>query len=439
MLRTRSYMVLLFAIIAMVLMSACGPASTSTDTANDPTKFDTTKSYSFDFYEAFATDPNKSALEALTKQYMDAHPKIKINLNAFDSYGTLQTKLNAAIAAKTPPAIAQVYENWAVQYQQHNNIVSLQPYISGQQNGLSDLSDFYPSLVNDGKINGTQYMLPFNKSDMVIYYNADALQQYNLSAPKSVDELLTDVTKVTKADGSQWGLSVTPDVDLWSILYKSFGGKDFVSKDGKSETFDQGANKTASLSSLGGLAPLVKAGAVHITNGYAWQNDFIAQKSVFVISTIASYPFLAKPIGSTFKFNEAPIPAGPGGQYTVLFGTNLSLFSGVDAGTRAAAWDYLKFLISAKANIDFVKGTGYMPIRKSAFNSKDLQTYYAEVPARKVGPQVIDHAFVASFEPGWQTCRTDIGSVFTGVLKGQQTPDAGLTIMAQKCNDDLTA
>ncbi|GAC1498311.1 MAG: ABC transporter substrate-binding protein [Ktedonobacteraceae bacterium] len=436
-------MTFVLAMITMVLLTACGGSSggttnTGTTSTGDATQFDPNKKYTVDFWEAFGTGANKTAVEALSKEYIQQHPNVTINLQAFDSYGTLQTKLNAAIAANKTPAISQVYESWAVQYKQHDNIVSLQPYIKGK-NGLSqsDLADFYPSLLKDGQIDGEQYMLPFNKSDEVLYYNADALQKYNIAPPTSINDLVADITKVTQVDGSQWGLSLTPSVDEWEVLYKSLGGKDLVSQDGQKSAFAQDPNKQYAKAALDVLTPLVKANAVHITQQYAWQNDFASQKSVFAVSTIASYPFLVKSINGAFKFNEAPIPAGPAGQYTPLFGTNLALYKGVSDDTRAVAWDFMKFLTSANADISFVKQTGYMPVRQSAFNSKDLQDYYTKFPARKVGPQQINNAFVDSIQPGWQKCRNDISNNYTSVLKGQITSDAALTKMEQQCNDDL--
>jgi multiple sugar transport system substrate-binding protein len=426
-------------VIIMLLLSACGSSGgTSSSTSSSATgPLDAKKHYTVNFWEAFSTGANKTALTALTNQYMQQHPNVKVNLQAFDSYNTLETKINAAIAAKNPPTIAQVYETWASQYQQNGNIVSLQPYITGK-NGISDLSDFYPALLKDGQINGTQYMLPFNKSDEVMYYNADLLKKLNITPPTSLTDFVLDLAKTTKSDNSQWGLSLTPSSDEWSIFYKDLGGKDFVSSNGQSVTFDQGANQQYALNALAFLAPLVKAKAVHVTTGYSWQNDFASQKSAFAISTIASYPFLGQAINGAFHFDEAPIPGGPGGQNTVLYGTNLALFKNVSDDNRAAAWDYMKFLTSAQADETFVQQTGYMPIRQSAFNSSTLQSYYTKFPARKVGPQQINSAFVASIQPGWEQSISDITNGYISVLKGQATAQTALSKMAKECNSDLS-
>lgn len=436
-------MAYVIAMITLLLLTACSGSSTgngsNTSTSNTPGVLDSNKKYTVNFWEAFSTGANKTSLEALTKQYMQKHSNVTVNLQAYDSYTTLKTKLTAAIAAGKPPAISQVYEEWATQYQQSNQIVSLQPFIAGK-NGFSqsELSDFYPSMLKDGQLNNTQYMLPFNKSVIVLYYNVDALKAAGINPPTTIDEMMADLTKVTKPDGSQWGLSYTPDVDLWSILYKGLGGTDFVSSDGKSAAFANGDNATVAKQALSELAPLAQSKAFHVTTGYAWQNDFASQKSLFAISTVASYSFIKKAVGSAFQLSEAPIPAGPKGQFTTLFGTNLAMYAGIDADTQSAAWDYMKFLTNPDSNSTFVQQTGYMPVRQSAFNGPALQDYFTKNPARKAGPQSLQYGFVASTVPAWDQCRNIISNAFTSVLKGQSSADAAFSKMVSSSNAALS-
>lgn len=429
--------------VSMLLLTACGSGS-STSTSNVG-KLDPNKKYTVNFWEAFGTGANKTTLASITQSYMQAHPNVTVNLQPYPDYNTLQTKLTAAIAAGNPPAMSQVYEEWATQFQQANALVPLDQFISGA-NGLSstDLSDFYPKLLADGQINGKQYMMPFNKSDLVLYYNGALLKKLGISAPPAtLADFETDLKTAAAADGSTWGLSYVPDVDFWSVLYRGMGGQGFVSADGKSADFDSAANKQYATQALGELAPLATGAhpAIHVyTSGYAWQDDFASDHALFAISTIASYPFLVTDSkkSADLDVEEAPLPAGTSGQFTVLYGTNVAIYAGVDADTQAAAWDYMKYLTSTSANATFVKGTGYMPIRQSTFNSPDLQSYYAATPPRKVGPQSLAFAFVASTVPAWDKCRNDISTAFVGVMKGTTTAAAGESKMASDCNRDLS-
>lgn len=427
----------------MLFLAACGGSTTGNNSSSSSSGGATgglsaSKKYNVVFYEAFGSGASKTALQTLTKQYEQMHPNVTVQLDPYDSYTTLKTKITAAIAAGKPPAIAQVYEEWATQYQQANDLLSLQPFIAGKD-GLSqsNLSDFYPSLLKDGQINGTQYMLPFNKSDIVLYYNSTELQKLGLSVPTTWQDLMTDLTKATKANGSQWGLSITPDVDTWSVLYKDLGGTDFISSDGKTADFGTGSNAQIAQQALEQFAPLVKSGVIHVTKSYNWQNDFASGKSLFAIATVASYPYIKQGVNGTFQFSEAPLPGGTAGQYTVMYGTNLALFSGVDSDTQAAAWDYMKFLTSASSNATFVQDTGYLPTRQSVFTSSALQSYYNSTPALKAGPQSLPNGFVASNVPAWDQCRDIITTAFTSTLTSQSSAAAALSKMTQSCNSAL--
>src|SRR5579859_6663344 len=133
--RKRSSMTFVIAVITMLLLTACGTtsagnATTSGSGSASPGVLDPNKKYTVNFWEVFATGANKTVLESLTKQYMQTHPNVTVNLQPYDSYATLKTKLTAAIAAGKPPTISQVYETWANQYQQSDAIVSLQPFIT---------------------------------------------------------------------------------------------------------------------------------------------------------------------------------------------------------------------------------------------------------------------------------------------------------------------
>lgn len=370
------------AVVMLVILSACSQTtSTNIDPGTNPGVLDPHKQYTVNFWETFDTGANKTALTNLVKQYTDTHKNVKINLQSYDSYSTLATNLAAAFRANKPPAIAQTDDSDATWYQGEGNLTSLKAYISGK-NGLSqsDLSDFYASLLKEGQINGEQYTLPFNKSDEVLYYNATLLKENNLQPPTTLTDLVADIKILTKADGSQWGLSLTPSVDEWATIFKDLGGKNFIAPGSQHVLFDQGSDAPYAQQALELFAPQVKTGAVHVTSGYNWQNDFTSQKAAFALGTSVSYPLLKAQGGSNFDFNDVAFPGGPAGQFTVLYGgSNLALLSGVSSDTRNAAWDFMKFLVSTTSNISFVQQTGSIPIRQSAFNSQSLQSYYAQI------------------------------------------------------------
>ncbi|HEY8724068.1 MAG TPA: extracellular solute-binding protein, partial [Gaiellaceae bacterium] len=140
------------------------------------------------FMEAMSSGAQKPALDLLTKRFEASHPGITVNLIAEPNYGVLQQKEQASIAAGAPPTIAQAYENWAAGYADAKAIIPISGYVNNKKVGVkpADQQQIWKGVwkdlyLPDGKI----WMWPFNKSDYVVYYNADMLQKAGLPVPKT--------------------------------------------------------------------------------------------------------------------------------------------------------------------------------------------------------------------------------------------------------------
>ena len=73
------------------------------------------------------------------------------------------------------------------------------------------LKSFYPTLMQNGTTGGKTWGIPFQRSTIVMYYNKDAFRAAGLdpeNPPATWDELSAAGKKLTKADGSQWGVMI---------------------------------------------------------------------------------------------------------------------------------------------------------------------------------------------------------------------------------------
>jgi len=158
------------------------------------------------FWHAMAGGSQKPTLEAITNAFNSSQSNVTVQLQVYPDYATLLQKTLAALAAGNPPDMAQCYENWAAKYNQSKALADLSPYINAKD-GLSqsDLTDVWPSMLNDAKLSGTFYMFPFNKSDSVIYYNAEMFKAAGIDRPPATwDEFAADAKKLT-VPGQRWG------------------------------------------------------------------------------------------------------------------------------------------------------------------------------------------------------------------------------------------
>jgi multiple sugar transport system substrate-binding protein len=388
------------------------------------------------FWEAMAAALGQS-LTGLTKEFNATHPSMEVQLVQMANYTTLQTKTIGAIAAKDPPLIAQAYENWAAQYATGFYLSTFDNYINGS-NGLSktDIADFFPKMWDSAKLaDGKRYMMPFNKSNVVLYYNKDMFKAAGITrAPATWQEFADDCAKLNKTDDkgnqTQWGASHTPSVDVWYGLVYSYGGRVL------SDTYDNvlfgNSNATKAATQL--FADLYTKKYMHYTTVYGDQSDLGNNKAAMYMGSVVGRSYVEAAIGSKFELGEAPLPAGPNGQAAALYGTNIVMFGNAPKYTQRqkdAAWAFIKWFTSSHTQAVWAAQTSYLPARQSSLKDPVLIAAYQAKPETKAGLQQLDGAVLEPPTGGWNDARAKITSNLQAIFLGKVTVPAGLQNMAR--------
>lgn len=371
------------------------------------------------------------SLTGLIAEFNATHPRIKVVPTAVANYTGLQQKTVAAISAGDPPLITQAYENWTAQYMMGSYLTPMQTYINGP-NGFTkqNIQDFFPGMWQDGYMpDGKFWMLPFNKSTEVMFYNVDMLKAAGYDhPPKSWTEFAQICEKLTKEDGSQWGASMGSDVDLWYAMAYEWGGK-VLSDDYSKVLFDKDQNTIASVSFLNDL---YKNGSVHFTTGYDYQTDFGAGKCAFIFSSIAGYTYIDKAVGGKFKWAEAVIPSGPVAQYGVMYGTNVVIFGAkYSQAQQNAAWEFVKWFTNTDQTAKWAAETGYLPVRKSALNVPILKSFINDHPELKAGYDQLPNCLAEPPTNQWNRARTDIANELSKIFLQKISPEDGMKELGQ--------
>jgi multiple sugar transport system substrate-binding protein len=388
------------------------------------------------FWEAMAAALGES-LTGLTKEFNATHPSIEVQLVQMPNYNTLQTKTIGAVAAKDPPLIAQAYENWAAQYATGFYLSTFDSYINGT-NGLSkaEIADFFPKMWDSSKLaDGKRYMMPFNKSNVVMYYNKDMFKASGIThAPTTWQEFADDCVKLTKTNDkgeqTQWGASHTPSVDLWYGLVYAYGGRVL------NDTYDQVlfGNNNAVKAATQLFADLYTKKYMHYTTAYGDQSDLGAGKAAMTFGSVAGRTYYEQAVGGKFELGEAPLPAGPSGQAAALYGTNIVMFGNAPKYTQRqkdAAWTYIKWFTSPHTQAVWAAQTGYMPARQSSVNDPVLVAAYAAKPEMRSGLEQLSGSVLEPPTGGWNDARSKITAGLQNIYLGKVSVADGLKKMAQ--------
>ncbi|GAB4427388.1 MAG: sugar ABC transporter substrate-binding protein [Anaerolineae bacterium] len=179
--------------------------------------------------------PHRQIIEAFEAQ----HPTIKVQVESVegrDYYGRLLTD----IAAGTAADIIQVGDDALPKFIEQEAFVPLDGYLTGP-NAL-DTGIYLPGILEPGRWQGQQYLLPKDYSTLAVFYNKKLFDEHGVAYPQdgwSWDDFLATaqaLTKDTNGDGQTdvWGVQLpaswTTGFEYWVL---SAGGA-LISPNGES-------------------------------------------------------------------------------------------------------------------------------------------------------------------------------------------------------------
>ena len=285
---------------------------------------------------------------------------ITVTLVNQGSYNDLSTKLTASAAADTLPDMAQAYNNWLNPY--IDKVVDLSDFVA---NDFDDYDDIVEAYREECSEYGFIHALPFNKSTYVLFYNKTVLDELGFEAPKTWEDLTTiGEAYVEKYGNAAWGVD-----DLSGFVEASLrqDGEDYVDETGALFDTDGGLETMTYIMDL-------------YNNGYAR----LVGEDKYFSNVLSAQPILGY-IGSStgasyitadgFELAACPVPSNKESA-AYCAGTNLVMFT-QDANKQLATWEYMKWLTSEEATVTWAIGTGYLPVRTSAYESAEYQDFMA--------------------------------------------------------------
>src|SRR5258708_37702230 len=93
-------------------------------------------------------------------------------------------------------------------------ILPLDPFVKASANGDAYLKDFCPAFMANAQSNGQTWGIPFHRSAPVMFYTRDLFKAAGIDdtkAPATWADMRDAAKKLTKADGSQWGIEIPSD------------------------------------------------------------------------------------------------------------------------------------------------------------------------------------------------------------------------------------
>lgn len=355
-------------------------------------------------------------------------------------YEALSQKLMAAVAAGGPPDIAQCYEAWSANLIDNGSIVPFTELLRGP-NGLSEASekDIYPLFLEGGSRDGALWSFPFNKSVRCLYYNKELFREAGLDPDrppvswKEYRDYARRLTVDTDGDGKadRFGLASQITASMFENLLVQNGGS-LLDPAEERAAFDspEGIEALEFMTNL-----LVRDGSALLSQGFEYQNEFLAGKVAMIEGSSVSLAFIEGKYA--FELGIAPLPAGYRDTQLVA-GTDVVVFAGGSPEQRQRAWRFIKWFTDTPQTARWAAETGYLPVRASAMNEPVLKEKLAKYPGLEAAFRQLDHALPQPKAKGWYAGRDILErEAIEPVLRGRMEPAAALRAAAAKVNAEL--
>ena len=349
--------------LALIGTAACSKSNNSSSSDKIPSKI--TKKTTVVFWHGMV-GVQQSTLQKLTQEFEKQNPKINVKLESQGSYNDLQAKINSTLQSPNNlPTITQAYPGWLWNAAQNKMLVNLTPYINNKNVGWGSAkaSDIRTELLDDAKIKGTQYGIPFNKSIETLTYNEDMFKKYGIKkVPTTMEELKNASETIYKKSNHKVVGAGFDSLSNYYVLGMKDNGVNFNDKiDFSGSTSKKVINYYADGIKKGYFRV---AGSEHYLSG-----PFANEKVAMFIGTSAGEGFVKQGVGNKFTYNVAARP----GKYTMQQGTDIYMFNHASADQKAAAFKYIKFLVSKSSQLKWSNATGYIPVNNAVINSKEYK------------------------------------------------------------------
>ena len=358
-------------------------------------------------------------MNSLCEQYNAEHEGVIVEpIFAGDYVQTMQRTLTSSKAGNPPDlALLTSADVWTAV--DEGIILPLQPFIDAEGEGFLDR--FFPGMLEDSKVAGEFYAIPFQKSTPIFYYNKDMFREAGLdpeAAPQNWEELEEYAAKLTTAD--RYGLEVPIDQWLMSIFIMQNGGE--INNIEGTETY---LDSPEAIEAMEYLLSLVQKGYMPAKRLFGdSSSDFVAGKTAMMYNSTGSLAFVRD--SASFDWGVAFLPMGKerivatgGGQFVISNGTS--------PARQQAAWDFAKWMTEPEQTAKWSIGSGFIAVSPEAFELPEMVEYTNALPQAIVARDQLQYA--VGEPPKTHDARQisqAMSSMFESILAGQVSPADGM-------------
>ncbi len=378
------------------------------------------------YYPVAVGGPLTTVVDGIVDDFMKENPDITVKAIYAGNYNDARIKALAALKSGQPAQLSVMFSIDIYELIEQDAIVAFDDVVETDEE-KAWLDSFYPTLMENGRTAGKTWGIPFQRSTIVMYYNKDAFRAAGLDPevpPATWDELVAMGKKLTKPDGSQWGVMIPST----GYPYWMFGalamqnGQVLMNSNGDTTYFDDPAVVGALQfwKDLGEKHRIMPQGTIEW--GTLRQN-FLEGKTAIMWHSTGN--LTAVKDNAKFDFGVAMLPASKR-RGTPTGGGNFYIFKKTNPAERKAAMRLIKFMTNPENAAEWSMKTGYMGVSPAAYETQKLKDYVKGFPYAAVARDQLQYATaeLSTYQTG--RVRKGLDDAIQAVLTGSKTPEAAL-------------
>jgi sn-glycerol 3-phosphate transport system substrate-binding protein len=436
-----------FVAILSLVLTACGGGGepTGKEAAAGPVNIT--------FWHSEVASANDNLVK-LVDRFNASQNEVKVETAYQGSDIELALKLIASMPSGNVPTIAYHSEPYTEPMIDSGEITPIQEYIDRDKYDLSDLA---PAAIAYYTVDDTLYAMPHSLAVPLMYYNKIPFREVGLDPerpPKDLDEVRAASEKLVQRDSAgnitRYGFAL--DISPWFVESTLAGaGELYVNNDnGRAGVATEVAfDNEAGQKLFQWWYDMVDEGlALNVGWDPIGANALLAvgaRKAVMVRSSSSALRTVMDVLEKGMEgvdLGVAPVPGIPGkvpeGSPGV-YSRSLWIMSGRPQAEQDAAWKFIKWLMEPEQQAEWFAGSGYLPVRNSAYDlpaAKDVMARYPEfqLPADLFAKTATTTAALGPLLGPFQQVRDAIKNAIESMVSGGARPDEAMEAAVKNAN-----
>ncbi len=366
-------------------------------------------------------------VDGLVADFEAEHPDIAVDAIYAGNYDDTRVRAMSAIEAGDTPQLSVMFSIDLYELIEQDAIAAFDDIVTSDEE-RAWLDSFYPGLMENGRLDGKTYGIPFQRSTIVLYWNKEAFAAAGLDPekpPQTWNEMAEMAAAVHEASGGeQWGVMV-PSTGYPYWMFQAFAfqnGHRLMSEDGTEVYFDD----PAAIEALEYWVSLAKEHQAMPDGTIEWgtlRQNFIEQSTAMMWHSTGNLTAVRDE--ADFEFGVAMLPmktqrGSPTG------GGNFYIFRDTSEEERRAAMTFIRWMTAPQRAATWSMETGYMGVSPAAYETQALRDYIDTFPAAAVARDQLEHstAELATYQGG--RVRRALDNAVQAALTGQMSPQQAL-------------